>query len=150
MALKTESLEAELVDSVCDRIRERVSGEEAAQAVAFTRQYYHWVPPEDLADRTPDDLYGAALAHLRLALDRAPGEAKVRVYNPDPDSDGWSSPHTIVEVVSEDMPFLVDSITMALGRQGYGIDLVIHPVLHLCRDDDGHLTAVLDPDASEE
>ena len=53
MAVKTESLEAELVDSVCARIRDRVSGDEAAQAEAFARRYYHWVPSEDLADRSP-------------------------------------------------------------------------------------------------
>ncbi len=147
MAVKTESLEAELLDSVCERIRERVTGHDAAQAEAFARHYYHWVPPEDLADRSPDDLYGAALAHWRLALERAPGEAKIRVYNPDPDRDGWSSPHTVVEIVSDDMPFLVDSVTMALGREGYGIDLVIHPVLHVVRDEDGELAEVLDPGA---
>jgi glutamate dehydrogenase len=147
MAVKTESCEAELLDSVCERIRERVTDDEVAKAEAFTRQYYHWVPAEDLTERSPDDLYGAAIAHLRLSLDRAPGEAKIRVYNPDPDQDGWSSPHTVVEVVSDDMPFLVDSITMALGREGYGIDLVIHPVLHVCRDGDGHLTEVLEPGA---
>jgi glutamate dehydrogenase len=145
MAVKTESLEAELVDSVCARIRDHVSGDEAAQAEAFARQYYHWVPPEDLADRSPDDLYGAALAHWQLALERKPGEAKIRVYNPDPDRDGLGSPHTAVEVVSDDMPFLVDSITMALGREGHGIDLVIHPVLHVVREEKGGLTEVLEP-----
>ncbi len=145
MAVKTESLESELIDSVCARIRDRTSAEEAAQAEAFTRQYYHWVPPDDLADRDPDGLYGAALAHWRLDLDREPGEAKVRVYNPDPDEDGWTSPHTVVEVVSDDMPFLVDSITMALGREGYGIDLVIHPVLHVRRDENGRMKDVLEP-----
>jgi glutamate dehydrogenase len=149
MAVKTESLETELIDSVCARIRKKGSAEQAAQTEAFTRQYYHWVPPDDLADRNADDLYGAALAHWRLALDRAPGEAKVRVYNPDPERDGWSSPHTVVEVVSDDMPFLVDSITMALGREGYGIDLVIHPVLHVRRDDKGHLCEMLEPGAAD-
>jgi glutamate dehydrogenase len=152
MAVKTGSLESELIDSVCARIRDRTSAEEAAQAEAFTRQYYHWVPPDDLADRDPDDLYGAALAHWRLARDREPGEAKVRVYNPDPDEDGWTSPHTVVEVVSDDIPFLVDSITLALGREGYGIDLVIHPVLHVRRDANGHMRAILEPgvEASDE
>src|SRR5690349_20093529 len=105
MAVNTESLESELIDSVCARIRDRTSAKEAGLAEAFTRQYYHWVPPDDLADRYADDLYGAALAHWHLALDRVPGRAKVRVYNPEADEDGWTSPHTVVEVVSDDMPF---------------------------------------------
>jgi glutamate dehydrogenase len=153
MAVKTEALESELIDAVCARVRESLPEGQSAQCEAFVRQYYHWVAPEDLTERTPDDLYGAATSHWQLSRERAPGEAKVRVYNPDPDRDGWSSPHTVVDVVSEDMPFLVDSVTMELSRQGYGIDLVIHPVIHLRRDPDGVLTDVLDapaPDAAPE
>ena len=78
---------------------------------------------------------------------RAPGEAKVNVYNPEPDRDGWESPHTVIEVVSEDMPFIVDSVTMDLARGSYGIDLVIHPVVRVRRDADGQLLEVLEPDA---
>ena len=104
--------------------------------------------PEDLADRTRSDLYGAALSMWNLAQVRAPGEAKVNVYNPEPDRDGWESPHTVIEVVSEDMPFIVDSVTMDLARGSYGIDLVIHPVVRVRRDADGQLIEVLEPDAS--
>ena len=45
------------------------------------------------------------------------------------------------------MPFIVDSVTMELGRQGYGIDLVIHPVVRVRRDDDGRLIDVVEPGA---
>jgi len=153
MAVKTEALESELIDAVCARVRESLPDGRSAPCEAFVRQYYHWVPPEDLAERSPEDLYGAAIAHWEFARERAPAQAKVRVYNPDPERDGWSSPHTVVEVVSDDMPFLVDSVTMELGRQGHGIDLVIHPVIHLRRDQHGVLTDVLErtaPDATPE
>ncbi|MBV9836500.1 MAG: NAD-glutamate dehydrogenase, partial [Solirubrobacterales bacterium] len=80
-----------------------------------------------------------------LAKHRAPGEAKVHVYNPDFEQHGWQSPHTAIEIVSDDMPFLVDSVTMELSRRGYGIDLVIHPVLQVRRDSGGRLTEVLEP-----
>jgi glutamate dehydrogenase len=149
MAVKTEALESELIDAVCARVRDSLPEGQSAQCEAFVRQYYHWVAPEDLAERSPDDLYGAATAHWNFARERAPGEAKVRVYNPDKDRDGWSSPYTVVEVVSDDMPFLVDSVTMELGRQGYGIDLVIHPVMHVRRDEHGVLTDVLERAASD-
>ncbi len=145
MAVKAESLESELIDTVCTRIRDSGEGKDATLLEAFVRQYYRWVPADDLADRGPDDLQGAAAAHWRLASQRAAREAKVRVYNPDPDRDGWRSPHTVVQIVSDDMPFLVDSVTMDLGRQGYGIDLVIHPVLRFRRDRRGRVTHVLEP-----
>ena len=147
MAVKGADLESELIDTVCERVRERLPAGQVAPCEAFVRQYYQWVPAEDLADRNPLDLYGAAVAHYNLAQQRAPGEAKVRVYNPDFEQHGWQSPHTLIEIVSDDMPFIVDSVTMQLGRLGYGIDLVIHPVMRVRRDADGHLIEVLDPEA---
>ncbi len=145
--MRASDPESELVDSLCERVRERLPDARRAQGESFIRQYYRWVPPGDLSDRTRSDLYGAALSMWDLAQDRASGEVKVNVYNPDPGRDGWESPHTVIEVVSDDMPFIVDSVTMDLARRSYGIDLVIHPVLRVRRDAGGHLLEVLDPDA---
>jgi glutamate dehydrogenase len=143
MAVKAGDLESELIDSVCDQIKEELPDAQAAAAVSFVRQYYHWVPAEDLSGRETSDLYGAAIAHWKLAAERTPGQAKVRVYNPDRERDGWSSPHTVLEIVSDDMPFIVDSVTMELAREGFTIDLVIHPVVRVRRDDKGELVEVL-------
>jgi glutamate dehydrogenase len=145
MAVKAGDREAELIDSVCERIREELPEDQVPPAEAFVRQYYHWVPQEDLRDRARADLYGAAMAHWRLVLEREPGEAKVRVYNPDPERDGWSSPHTVLEIVSDDMPFIVDSVQMELAREDFTIDLLIHPVIRVRRDDRGRVVEVLDP-----
>ncbi|MGH2882426.1 MAG: NAD-glutamate dehydrogenase, partial [Solirubrobacteraceae bacterium] len=150
MAVKGADLESELIDTVCERIRERLPADQATPCEALVRQYYQWVPAEDLADRNPLDLYGSAVAHWNLAQQRGPGEAKVRVYNPVFEQHGWQSPHTVIEIVSDDMPFIVDSVTMDLSRKGYGIHLVIHPVMRIRRDADGHVVDVLDPENGEE
>src|ERR1700760_365574 len=147
MAVKGADLESELIDTVCERIRERLPADQQQPCEAFVRQYYQWVPPEDLADRNPLDLYGAAVAHWNLAQQRAPGEAKVRVYNPDFEQHGWQSPHTLIEIVSDDMPFIVDSVTMDMTRKGYSIHLVIHPVMRIRRDENGQIVDVLDPES---
>ncbi len=108
----------------------------------FVAAYLARVHVEDLAERRPDDLYGAAAHHWRLAQRRPPGEARVAVYRPDVEVHGWVSPHTVLEVVTDDMPFLVDSVTMELTRHGLGIHLVIHPVVVVRRDADGALVGV--------
>jgi glutamate dehydrogenase len=144
----TADPESGLIDSLCERVREQLTDERRAPCESFIRQYYRWVPPEDLADRTPNDLYGAAISMWELAQDRARGEVKVTVYNPELSRDGWASPHTVIEVISDDMPFIVDSVTMDLARRSYGIDLVIHPVIQVRRDADGRLVEVLEPEAS--
>jgi glutamate dehydrogenase len=113
----------------------------------FIALLYEHVPPSDVAARAPTDLYGAALALWRFAARREAGRANVRVYNPDPGRDGWSSAHTIVEIVNDDMPFLVDSVTTAINDGGREVRLVIHPVLIVARDDAGGLIG-LDPPAA--
>src|SRR5262250_628340 len=57
----------------------------------FLRAYFHGVAEEDLAERTPRQLARAALAHLEFGARRAPGRSLVRVFNPQPDSDGFES-----------------------------------------------------------
>ena len=147
MAVKATALETELIDSVCARVRERLPDDQARPCESFVRQYYQWVPAEDLAERDQLDLYGAALQHYTEMQRRAAGEIKVEVYNPTFEHHGWSSPHTIVEIVTDDMPFLVDSVTMELARQGYPLHLVIHPVIRVRRDAAGNLIDVIEPGA---
>ena len=147
MVVKAEKFETELIESVCARIQERLAHGQADDCEAFVRQYYHWVPPEDLIGRTSDDLYGAAIAQRSLARLRPPGTASVRVYNPAFEHDGWRSTHTVVEIICDDMPFLVDSIGMELVRRGYGIHILIHPVIRVRRDAQGALVQTLAPGA---
>src|SRR3954467_9676062 len=129
MATDTHDVESALIESVCERVRERVAPEEVAEAEAFVRAYYRRAPGADLSGREPIDLYGAALAHWTFGRGREPGEARVRVYNPTFEQHGWQSPHTAIEIVSDDMPFLVDSVSMELSRREAGIHVLVHPVI---------------------
>lgn len=111
--------------------------------LAFLQRYYLHTAPEDLADRDPVDVYGAAVSHYRIAESRPQGTAGVRVHTPTVEQNGWASSHTVVEVVTDDMPFLVDSVTNELSRQGRGIHVVIHPQFVVRRDLTGKLLDVL-------
>ena len=112
--------------------------------------YYRHVPDADLAELDAGQILGIALSHLQLAGHRPPGSLAVRAHNPTQENDGWSLPRTVVEVVVDDMPFLVDSITAELTRQGRAIELVLHPQLVVDRDDVGRLTACCGPDGRTE
>jgi glutamate dehydrogenase len=112
----------------------------------FVAELYAHVPPGDIAIRDPNELFGAALSLWRFAEMRARGSAKLRIFNPDPAADGWSSPNTIVQIVNDDMPFLVDSVTAAINEGGRQVHLVIHPILGVARDAAGKVVA-LAPDA---
>ncbi|OEV03031.1 NAD-glutamate dehydrogenase [Streptomyces oceani] len=111
---------------------------------SYLHRYYLHTAPEDLSDRDPVDILGAALAHHRLAQERPQGTANVRVYTPSVDENGWACTHTVIEIVTDDMPFLVDSVTNELSRQDRGIHAVIHPQITVRRDVTGALLEVLD------
>ncbi|MET7362619.1 NAD-glutamate dehydrogenase [Streptomyces sp. NPDC005562] len=119
-------------------------------ALAFLQRYYLHTAPEDLADRDPVDVFGAAFSHYRLAENRPQGTANVRVHTPTVEENGWTCSHSVVEVVTDDMPFLVDSVTNELSRQGRGIHVVIHPQVVVRRDLTGKLLEVLGREAGAE
>ncbi|MEU9176246.1 NAD-glutamate dehydrogenase [Streptomyces sp. NPDC048550] len=114
--------------------------------LAYLQRYYLHTAPEDLLDRDPVDVFGAALSHYRLAENRPQGTANVRVHTPTVEENGWTSSHSVVEVVTDDMPFLVDSVTNELSRQSRGIHVVIHPQVVVRRDLTGKLIEILGPD----
>ncbi|MGW8886720.1 NAD-glutamate dehydrogenase [Streptomyces sp. NPDC055749] len=111
--------------------------------LAYLQRYYLHTAPEDLSGRDPVDVFGAASSHYRLAENRPQGTANVRVHTPTVEENGWTSSHSVVEVVTDDMPFLVDSVTNELSRQGRGIHVVIHPQIIVRRDVTGKLIEVL-------
>jgi len=146
MPTQPEQAKAEVLERIAATIHERVSSDQADQAdqaESFARQLYRRVDPEDLQERAVPDLYGAALAQWGFARQRTPGVAKVRVYSPRFEEHGWRSSHSVVEIVTDDMPFLVDSVSMELNRQGLTIHLPIHPVLTVRRGPGGELREIL-------
>src|SRR6266511_1807594 len=135
MPTQPEQAKSEVMDRIADMIQERVAADRAAKVESFMRQFYRRVDPADLAQWS-------------FARQRMPGAAKVRVYSPRFEEHGWRSVHSVVEIVTDDMPFLVDSVSMELNRQGLVIHLPIHPVLTVRRDDEGELLEVLPDGAS--
>ncbi|MEM8948064.1 MAG: NAD-glutamate dehydrogenase [Pseudomonadota bacterium] len=148
MATRMHDQKEDLLSGAIARLHDKLDKHQAKLGEAFLRHYYRSVAPVDLVDRDALDLYGAALAHLRFGERREPGKAKVRVYNPQIEQHGWQSTHTTIEIVTDDMPFLVDSITMAINRLGLIIHLVIHPVLPVTRGDDHTLSDIGAPDSN--
>lgn len=144
------SAKDELLDKVVERVWERLDEDQAPQVEEFVRQYYSWVAPEDLEGLSAIDIYGAAVAHWNFALQREPGEPKIRAYNPRFEEYRWQTTHTVIEIVNDDMPFLVDSVRMEINRRGFSVHLMIHPVMNVRRDGEGRLTEVLPPDEDAE
>lgn len=140
MAVRTAEEEVssgESIEGVVQWVRARWEEPYREPLQRFVRAYFAGAAPEDLASRRAGDLYGAALSHWHLGREPLMEEPRVNVFNPDPERHGWESTHTIVDVVVPDQPFLVDSVSMALNREGLTVHQIIHPVLPVVRDDAG-------------
>ena len=140
-----EQSKADLIDKAISLAQagKGTGGPPHDQVAELVRAYYRHVAPEDLLDRSDVDVYGAFAAHYKLATSRPQGTAQVRVATPTLAEHGWSaSGHSVVEVVVDDMPFLVDSLTMELSRQLRDVHVVIHPSFDAVRDITGALQSV--------
>ncbi|MGE0227688.1 MAG: NAD-glutamate dehydrogenase [Dehalococcoidia bacterium] len=138
-----------ILDRLADHIATRLPQSEAELLQRFARVYYARVPIEDLEGTDIVDQFGAALSHWTFGQRREPGAARVRAFTPDPERSGWRSHHDVVEIVVDDMPFIIDSVTGVLQRRGLDVHLVISPTLAVVRDADGIATAVTDDRADE-
>jgi glutamate dehydrogenase len=115
----------------------------------FLDQYYRYVASEDIVSRQPTDILGAARHHYRSATNRPQGTAKVKVFTPTVEEHGWSAGgHTVVEIVVDDMPFLVDSASMVIADNGLALHLLVHPQFVLRRDVTGALQEVVGDEAT--
>jgi glutamate dehydrogenase len=95
----------------------------------FVRTFYEHVPPAEVVSHKPSDLSDAALSLWDFAAERDPGRPKIRVLSPSGTKEAWVGEHSTVQIINNDMPFLVDSISAALTGLGFVVRLIIHPVL---------------------
>src|SRR3954447_14029588 len=124
----------------------------AAEDVPALLQRYYWSEPAaEVLGHEPAELAALALGHLRLAEVRPQGSATVDVQRlPDGGGDGGAGAgRYVVRVVTDDMPFLVDSVTAEVVRQGLGLRHVVHPVVVVRRDVAGRIRAFCDARSAE-
>ncbi|MEE3918345.1 hypothetical protein V2I01_06240 [Micromonospora sp. BRA006-A] len=100
-------------------------------------RFWRFAPDEELIGFTAEEMLEAARAHRDLAQQQVPGELKLRIHEPDAEQH-----HTVVEIVTDDMPFLVDSVTALLNSRHLDVHLLVHPLVVVRREPLGRLTEV--------
>ncbi|ROO62167.1 glutamate dehydrogenase [Micromonospora sp. Llam0] len=106
-------------------------------AASLVDRFWRFAADEELVGCRPQEMLDAARAHRELAGHRLPGELKLRLTPP-----GDGRPYTIVEIVTDDMPFLVDSVTALLTERHFDVHLLVHPLVVVRREPLGQLTEV--------
>ncbi|MEV4760506.1 NAD-glutamate dehydrogenase [Micromonospora sp. NPDC049559] len=106
-------------------------------AATLVDRFWRFAPDEELIGFTAEEMLAAAREHRDLAKQRVPGELKLRIHEPEPEQQ-----HTVIEIVTDDMPFLVDSVTALLTQHHLDVHLLVHPLVVVRREPLGRLAEV--------
>nr|WP_298378422.1 NAD-glutamate dehydrogenase [uncultured Halomonas sp.] len=139
----------EFLAQLREQLRKRLPQDKVKKIAAFAEDFYANAPFEDLIERHLDDVYGATLSIWHFIQQHDPSQPKVGVYNPDFERHGWQSTHTVVGVLHEDMPFLVDSVRIELNRRGITVHAIHNAVLAVERDKQHQLVRVTSVNAKD-
>ncbi len=139
MSAKPAAAASGPIDAIIDSLRARLSAARLGDAERLTRQFLKRVPADELLARGPGNWAALVAGLFEFVEVRLADTANVRVYNPTQLEHGWDASHTVVQIVTDDSPFLIDSVTMAVSQLGCLVSSVIHPVVSIERDPGGHL-----------
>jgi glutamate dehydrogenase len=103
-------------------------------AADFLAKLFGLAAADDLGRYTPDELAGIAERSWAFLAEREAGVAKIR-FEPAAAPPGIA----VLEIINDDMPFLVDSVVGELNQRGLNIRLFIHPAFVVERDLAGRL-----------
>src|SRR5262245_18136292 len=115
---------------------------------AFARQLFPGAAEDDLAAHSPETLQAIARRAFDFFTARVPGRTQIRLSAAT--GNGNQDAATAIEIVNDDMPFLVDSTLNVLNELGYPIGFVLHPIIAVRRDARGKLIEVLPPGSTAE
>ena len=143
MPVTAEQRKADLVDRLAAEARKR-AGADAESVDGFIRRYFALVAPDDIIYTSFDTLLGSAMSLWEFGAERQQGAPRIRLFNPSVEKNGWGLEHSVIEIVNDDMPFLVDSVSAEISRRDRKIHLMLHPVVRVQRDAKGRRLAIAD------
>ena len=133
MAL-VNGLPSVILNNVAELIRKKVPVTTAPLVEEFSKLLYGNISTLDLKDRNDSDMYGATLSLWNALNEHNDKNPVINIFNPQVSKHGWKSNHTIIEVIVRDMPFLVDSLRIALARLGVTPHLMLNCPIKIVRD----------------
>lgn len=133
-----------LLEKVSEIIHKKMPADRADIVDMFAKRLYRTIAADDLKNRDESTMYGSVVGLWHsFAKYEANSKATINIYNPEVSKHGWESPHTIVEIIQTDIPFMVDSVRMALNRHNVTAHLLLHTPLAHKRDKQGKVIEIL-------
>ena len=139
MAL-VDGLPSVILSNVAQLIEKKVPSATAPLVKQFAELLYRNISTLDLDHRNDSDMYGATLSLWNTLNDHQDDKPVIKVFNPQVSKNGWKSSHTIIEIIVKDMPFLVDSVRIALSRLNLTPHLMLNSPIKIIRDSNKSVT----------
>lgn len=133
-----------ILKNVAKLIHDKTDVQQADLTEKFASALFENMLQEDIDSRLDVDLYGIALNLFNAFKDVDDNEAFIKVFNPELSKNGWESSKTVIQIVIKDLPFLVDSVRMALNRLEMNAHILLHTPIKVNRDKSGNATDIVD------
>src|SRR3990167_1066042 len=110
----------------------------------FVRLFYSHAAESDLKFRSVAELFGMVYSQwVLVSKPRQSLRPLFHLFNPELECDGWHTTHTVIELITKDMPFIVDSVRMEMGRLGFTVHLMIYMGgMKIIRNAEGFVTKI--------
>jgi len=133
-----------MTKSLLDQAQNHIPKKDKMNYKGFLKTFYTNVPKEDMSMMAPENVAFTAKNHLELSHSRKLGDdPAISIYTPSVKKEGWDGACTIIDIVNDDMAFLVDSVVAEIIRHNYQITVFIHPILHTERASNGKISNIL-------
>lgn len=140
--VRNKNLKNQRIEEILQRARTEFSPKTWDIFEIFVREFYHNVALYDLLEESLDTWVEAVVGAWSFFQERPPGEPKIQVYNQKVKENGVTFQRTVVDIINDDMPFLVDSVSGVLNTAGLAANLIIHPVVRVSRNKKGELLSL--------
>lgn len=132
-------LVAVTLEKLQQHISQKMPSSDAEFLTHLSKTLFEKATTDFLETFDTEGMMAITLRALRSLEDRQPSQTRVRVFNPSAEGDGWSCHHTVIEILLDDRPFIVDTIRAELKRLGLRVYHLIHPIVRIQRDAQGKL-----------
>ncbi len=119
-----------MTKSIIKKTLDLLPSKATATMKEFAEVFLAKIPEEDLKQIEPVVLAKTIESHWSLFKDKDDNKPRVRIYTPTQDKDGWTAGRTIIDIVQDDMAFLIDSIVAEIVRHGQLIQMLVHPTMN--------------------
>ncbi|PZO80897.1 MAG: hypothetical protein DI626_11125, partial [Micavibrio aeruginosavorus] len=120
-----------MTQSSASKILKLLPAKAPAMMKEFSDIFLQNVSEEDLKQITPDVMAKTLESHWDLFKAKKKNKPSIRIYTPSKDKDGYTLGRTVIDIVQDDMAFLVDSVVAEIVRHGQLIQTLIHPTIHV-------------------